>query len=196
MEAKKDQKNWAEMEDEADAEEEFGINKDEKPKKTVPKNTQVKNKNNQGDFIVTTFDVDATVNYKGEKDENEEKAEGKKGLELDSDSDSDYGQEEEKEADVIVEEPKKKEGKYSVTHISLEVKVLSKKEKKALEDAEFEALLGGAAPVKEEAKTDDKKPQEAATGGANAAKNKKKKEAKKKREAEAAAAAKAEEEKV
>lgn len=76
---------------------------------------------------------------------------------MESDSDSGYGEEEEKEAavDVIPEEPKKKEGKYSLFDKSLEVKTLSKKEKKALEDAEFEALLGNV-QVKEEAKNDEK----------------------------------------
>ena len=96
------------MEDEADAEEEFGINKEEKqPKKVVPK-AAPKAKNNQGDFIVTSFDVDATLNFKGKDEAGGEKASKNEGLELDSDSDSGYGEEEEKESkDVIPEEPKK-----------------------------------------------------------------------------------------
>ena len=168
------------MEDEADAEEEFGINKEaEKPlvRKDVPKPVP-KAKNQQGDFIVTKFDVDATLNFKS-KEEAAEKQSKNEGLELESDSDSGYGEEEEKEAvkDVIPEEPKKSECKYISTEF-LEVKVLSKKEKKALEDAEFEALLGGSKPVQEETKESEKK-DAPAEAGSNNAKNKKKKEKKK-----------------
>ena len=105
---------------------------------------------------MTSFDVDATINFKG-KDEKGETETKNEGLELDSDSDSGYGEEEEKEpaVDVIPEEPKKKEGK-SFLDKSLETKTLSKKEKKALEDAEFEALLGNVTVQPTEAKKEEK----------------------------------------
>ena len=178
MEAQKDKKNWAEMEDEADAEEEFGINKDEKKAEPVVKKAgPAASKNSQGDFIVTSFNVDDTTNLS--KKDAETKVNNNEGIELESD-DSGYGEEEDKEGEAveaIPEEPKKKEGKYIFTDKSLEVKTLSKKEKKAQEDAELDALLGNMT-VKEEKK---EAPQAAASvvAGSNNAKNKKKKEKKK-----------------
>ena len=51
----------------------------------------------------------------------------------------------------IPEEPKKKEGKYRLEMICLEVKQLSKKERKAQEDAELDAIFGGL-PTEDAAK--------------------------------------------
>jgi hypothetical protein len=64
--AKDQKKDWADMEDEADQEEEIGAKAEaakeaEKPKKVKAAGPKPL-KNSQGDFIVTKFDVEATMN--------------------------------------------------------------------------------------------------------------------------------------
>jgi hypothetical protein len=65
-------------------------------------------------------------------------------------------------------------------------KILSKKEQKALEDAEFEKLMSGVAVEKKEDKSEKK--EEVVVGDGNAKNKKKKEKAKAKKEADEKAA--------
>lgn len=129
-------KDWAEMDDDEGEQEELGLDKPEAKKQTFTKggktaggNVPKAKKNAQGDFIVTSFNVDISGPERQAKGEDDESDEGKGGL--DFDSDSGYGEEddaaEEKKDDVIPEEPKKK-GKWLFNNIVVEVKTLTKKE--------------------------------------------------------------------
>jgi len=126
-EGKTTKKDWAEMDaddvvDQGD--EEIGTNEEtaaatkkfSKAGKQGAGNAPKGKKNAQGDFIVTTFDVDQTHGLKKTvKDDGEEDSDSNDGG-IDLGSDSDYGneqpEEEEKKGEpAIIEEPKKKEGK-------------------------------------------------------------------------------------
>ena len=106
----KDQKkDWADMEeDDVDNEEEIGakaevVKEVVQPKKAVVKAAGPKpQKNAQGDFIVTKFDVELTMNMGRKKvaDSDEDKNDDKLSISDDLGSDSGDDQEEEKEADT------------------------------------------------------------------------------------------------
>lgn len=113
VEAKKEQrKDWADFEDDADQEEEIGakaeavkeVQQPKKVKATGPK----PQKNSQGDFVVTTINVEATMNLgrkKATDSDDEDKNDDKISLSDDLRSDSGNDEEEEKEADKV-------QGKY------------------------------------------------------------------------------------
>ena len=197
-------KDWADMDDEDGDQEELGLDKPEAKKQTFTKggktaggNAPKAKKNAQGDFIITSFNVDTSLPEKKTKEEGsgDESDKGR----FDVDSDSGYGEEddgaEEKKDDVIPEEPKKK-GKWLFNNTVAEVKTLSKKEQQALEDAELDALLSGMKTEDKPVESEKKAPvkAEVAQPSENNAKNRKKKEAARKRK-EAEEAAKAKDEK-
>ena len=107
--------------DAEDVEQDEEIGEKEEPKKfskggkQAGGNAPKGKKNAQGDFIVTTFDVDTTVGLKKTvKEGDDEESSASEGLDIDNDSD--YGneapEEESKGVEKIPEEPKKKEGKF------------------------------------------------------------------------------------
>lgn len=114
-------KDWAEM-DAEDVEQDEEIGEKEEPKKfskggrQAGGNAPKGKKNAQGDFIVTTFDVDTTVGLKKTVKDGDDEGSDSDRLDIAS-SDSDYGneadqaEEESKGVEKIPEEPKKKEGK-------------------------------------------------------------------------------------
>lgn len=106
--AKKEQKkDWAEMEDEADQEEEIGAKQEAAKEPAQPKKTKAAGpkplKNAHGDFIVTKFDVDATLNVGKKKASESDDEKDDDRISLSDDLASDSGNddaEEEKEADT------------------------------------------------------------------------------------------------
>jgi hypothetical protein len=104
---KKDQKkDWAEMEDEAEQDEEIGAKQEaakeaEKPKKVKAAGPKPQ-KNAQGDFIVAKFDVDTTLNVgkKKDADSGDEKEDDKISISDDLESDSGNDDAEEEKGDA------------------------------------------------------------------------------------------------
>ena len=149
--------NWAEMSD--DEPEEIEESKKEHTIKLAKKSKDFKNA--RGDYVVTTIDIpDMRTGVKGE--DGEEEADS-------SDSDEGYGDEDDEP--TAQPEPAAVEEKKPA-------KQLSKKERKAQEDAEFEALMAGI-DLNKNAAEESKQPEKPAAAGEGSSKNKKKKEKKK-----------------